>query len=94
MTRLIVSVASIVCRVLSTRWPVSAADRAAAAVSVSRISPTRMTSGSWRRTTRMALAKDVGVEPDLPLLDRGHLVVVEELDGVLDGDDVAGPRSG
>ncbi len=52
--RLIVSVALMVWSVEKTRWPVSAALSAAATVSWSRISPTRMTSGSWRRTTRMA----------------------------------------
>ena len=33
----------------STRWPVSADWTAMRAVSTSRISPTRITSGSWRR---------------------------------------------
>ena len=46
--RLIVSVASTVWIVESTRWPVSAAERAVWTVSSSRISPTRITSGSWR----------------------------------------------
>ena len=55
--RLIVSGASIVCSVESTRWPVSAADRAARTVSMSRISPTRMTSGSWRIAARRAEVK-------------------------------------
>src|SRR4051794_2442979 len=54
MIRLIVSGASTVWRVESTRWPVSAADRAVDTVSSSRISPTRITSGSWRRTRRSA----------------------------------------
>ena len=44
--RLMVSVASIVCNVEMTRWPVSAAESAASAVSLSRISPMKMTSGS------------------------------------------------
>ena len=38
--------ASLVCRVLSTRWPVSADSIAICAVSRSRISPTMITSGS------------------------------------------------
>ncbi len=46
MMRLIDSAASIVCSVESTRWPVSAADRAVWTVSSSRISPIRITSGS------------------------------------------------
>ena len=54
MMRLIVSGASSVWSVDSTRWPVSAADRAVATVSSSRISPTRITSGSWRSTRRSA----------------------------------------
>ena len=48
MMRLTVSVASSVWRVDMTRWPVSAAVSAVSMVSRSRISPTRMTSGSWR----------------------------------------------
>jgi len=43
-----VCTASMVCRVLNTMCPVSAADTAARTVSVSRISPIRITSGSWR----------------------------------------------
>src|SRR5712692_7496599 len=41
----------------STRWPVSADWTAISAVSRSRISPTRMMSGSWRRMARRPLAK-------------------------------------
>ena len=40
-----------------TKWPVSADCTAIRAVSTSRISPTRMTSGSWRRIDRSPLAK-------------------------------------
>ena len=43
---------SFVCRVLSTRCPVSDARIAMSAVSLSRISPTIIMSGSWRRTER------------------------------------------
>ncbi|MOA44842.1 hypothetical protein D3C78_1671750 [compost metagenome] len=49
--------ASLVCRVDSTRWPVSADWMQMRAVSRSRISPTMITSGSWRRMERRALAK-------------------------------------
>src|SRR5436853_96830 len=49
--------ASSVCSVDSTRCPVCAACMAIFAVSASRISPSRMTSGSWRRIDRSALAK-------------------------------------
>ena len=52
--RLTVSTASLVCSVESTRCPVSPAARAAATVSGSRISPIRMTSGSWRTAARIA----------------------------------------
>ena len=49
--------ASLVCSVLSTRWPVSEARMAMSAVSRSRISPTIITSGSWRSTARSECAK-------------------------------------
>ncbi len=55
--RLTVLGASLVCSVESTRWPVSAAFTAISAVSKSRISPTRMMFGSWRRNERSAAAK-------------------------------------
>ena len=57
INRLIVLGASLVCSVDSTRWPVSAALTAISAVSKSRISPTRMMLGSWRRNERSAAAK-------------------------------------
>ena len=46
MMRSTVEAAPVVCRVPKTRWPVSAAVMAAPIVSRSRISPTRITSGS------------------------------------------------
>ena len=46
-----------VCTVEKTRCPVSAACTAIWAVSASRISPTMMMSGSWRRIVRSAVAK-------------------------------------
>ena len=55
--RRIVLGASLVCSVVSTRWPVSEAWMAICAVSRSRISPTRMMSGSCRRKLRSSLAK-------------------------------------
>ena len=58
ISRLIVSAASIVCIVDMTRWPDSAALSAVSAVSASRSSPTRITSGSWRRTRRTAERND------------------------------------
>ena len=48
--------ASLVCSVLNTRWPVSDAWMALSAVSMSRISPMRITSGSCRRMLRSAAA--------------------------------------
>ena len=49
-----------VCSVDNTRCPVSAAVSAMSIVSRSRISPTRMTLGAWRRAPRSAAA-NVGV---------------------------------
>jgi len=48
--------ASLVCNVLKTRWPVSELCTAMRAVASSRISPTMITSGSWRRTVRRPVA--------------------------------------
>ncbi len=45
------------CRVENTRCPVSAAASAACTVSMSRISPIRITSGSWRIAVRIAETK-------------------------------------
>jgi hypothetical protein len=52
MRRVIPPAASLVWTVENTRWPVSDAVIATSAVSRSRISPTMMTSGSWRRNER------------------------------------------
>ncbi len=57
MMRLIDSKVLLVCSVASARWPVSAMVSAAAMVSRSRISPIRITSGSWRRTYFSAAVK-------------------------------------
>ena len=56
-SRLMAARASLVCKVESTKWPVSAARRQIWAVSASRTSPTMITSGSCRRKDRKALAK-------------------------------------
>ncbi|MNT26758.1 hypothetical protein D3C72_1623520 [compost metagenome] len=45
------------CTVVSTKWPVRADCTAISAVSRSRISPTMILSGSWRRMERKPLAK-------------------------------------
>ena len=63
MMRFTDSAASTVWIVESTRWPVSAADSAVRTVSSSRISPTRITSGSWRSTRRSARANEAVSSP-------------------------------
>ena len=63
MMRLTDSDASTVWMVESTRWPVSAAERAVRTVSSSRISPMRITSGSCRSTRRRARAKEIVSSP-------------------------------
>ena len=88
MMRVIVSTAPIVCSVESTRCPVSAAESAAHTVSGSRISPIRMTSGSWRKHPLERVVEVVGVGADLALVDDRALVGVQDLDRVLDRDDV------
>ena len=55
--------APVVWRVAKTRCPVSAAVIAACIVSRSRISPTRITSGSWRSARRSASLKVGTSEP-------------------------------
>ncbi len=57
ITRSMVLAAEVVCRVPNTRCPVSAAVSARRMVSRSRISPTRMMSGSSRRAERKASEK-------------------------------------
>ena len=52
-----VSGAELVCKVEKTKWPVSEASTPAWAVSLSRISPINIMSGSARRKARNALAK-------------------------------------
>ena len=55
--RVMVLTESLVCSVLNTKWPVNAAFTAISTVSLSRISPTRMTSGSCRKNERKEAAK-------------------------------------
>ena len=78
-----------VCSVPNTRWPVSAAVSASEMVSRSRISPTRMTSGSSRSAPRSAAVNDSVCAADLALVDQALLRGVHELDRILDGEDVA-----
>ena len=63
MMRSIVLGALCVCSVPKTRWPVSAAVSAVEIVSRSRISPRRITSGSWRSAPRSASANPVASSP-------------------------------
>ena len=76
------------CRVAKTRWPVSAAVSAVEIVSRSRISPTRITSGSWRSAARRREREARRVGAELALVDDALLVRVQELDRVLDREDV------
>ena len=64
ISRVSVVGASLVCSVDITMWPVCAALMEMSAVSRSRISPTMMMSGSWRRNDLSAAAK---VRPALSL---------------------------
>jgi len=62
-------------------------------VSRSRISPTRITSGSWRSAGAESFREADRVDPDLALVDDAPLVAVHELDGILDREDVLGARA-
>src|SRR5437762_3093628 len=81
LMRLTVPVASMVCSVESTRWPVAAAVSAVSVVSQATLSPTRMTSGARRSAERRAREEDVAAET----AQAGHgvgdidLVVILEL---------------
>ncbi len=55
--RTIDSGALLVCKVANTRWPVNDASIPMPTVSLSRISPTMITSGSARRNERITVAK-------------------------------------
>ena len=61
-------------------------------VSRSRISPTRITSGSWRKAARSAVEKFAVSTSTSRWLMKLLLVAVQEFDGVFDGDDVIGAR--
>ena len=78
--------ASLVCSVVSTRWPVSADSIAIWAVSRSRISPTMITSGSARTIERSPAAK---VSPLFAFTCTCLTPVELVLDRVLDGDERA-----
>ena len=91
MMRSIVLGALEVCSVPKTRCPVSAAVSASEIVSRSRISPTRITSGSSRSALRSAFVEGVRVRPDLALVHEAALRRVDELDRVLDREDVGVP---
>ena len=80
MMRLIVPWALLVCSVPNTTWPVSAAVIAVSIVSRSRISPTRITSGSCRKARLIASAKDGTSTPTSRWLTVDLLMVVVKLD--------------
>ena len=71
--------------VVNTRWPVSAELIAICAVSVSRISPTMILSGSWRRIDRSPRAN---VSPFFSLIGICVMPLQLVLDRVLDRDDL------
>ena len=77
---------SVACSDDSTKCPVRADCTAMRAVSTSRISPTRMTSGSWRRIDRRPLAK---VMPACSLVWIWLIDGNDVFDRVLDRHDVA-----
>jgi hypothetical protein len=83
INRVIVPGASFVWTVLRTRWPVKAAWMPIWAVSKSRISPTMMISGSWRRKARRDEAKVSPISAS-GLIDPHEVV----FDGVFGGQDI------
>ena len=80
-----VATALFVCSVDSTRCPVSDASIAVSSVSPSRISPTMITSGSWRSTARSPFAN---VNPALSLVCPWFTPGSAYSTGIFDGDDV------
>ena len=76
--------ASLVCRVDSTRWPVMAARMPISAVSWSRISPIRTMSGILAQHGAQDPREEVDLFVDLDLVESAQAV----FDRVLDGDDL------
>ena len=76
---------SSVWNVANTLWPVSAASMAIDAVSRSRISPTTMTSGSWRTTSRSVVGKS---RPAAASIEHWMTPSTTYSTGILDGDDL------
>ena len=68
-----------VCSVESTRCPVSAASSAISMVSLSRISPTRITLGACRNAARKASAKLGVSRVQFALVNRAFLVSDAEI---------------
>ena len=92
MIRLIVSVASRVCRVESTRWPVSAAESAVRdGLLVAHLADQDHV-GVLAQDAAHRAGEALGVGADLALVDDRALVAVQVLDRVLERDDV--PRAG
>ena len=76
-------------RLVRTRCPLSAASKTISIVSRSRISPTRITFGACRNAARRANGNAGRIAVQLALVNRGPFVIVQELDGIFDSDDVA-----
>ena len=90
MMRSIAWLALLECKVPMQRWPVSAKVIAASIVSVSRISPMRITSGAWRSVFFSAFWKVKVSNPTSRCVMMRLLVLMDEFDRVFHGDDVAG----
>ena len=86
-----VSFASRVCRVEKTRWPVSAAVSAMSMVSQVAHFAHQDDVRVLPECRPQRQGEGIRIRADLALVDDGFPVLVEELDGVLDGDHVAVP---
>ena len=86
--RLIDWPASTVCSVLRTRWPVSAAMSATSTVARSRISPTRITFGAWRKRGAQTVRVIVEIVSELALVEGRPARRMNELDRIFESDDV------
>ena len=91
--RLMVSVASRVCRVENTRWPVSAASSAGLdGLEVAHLAD-QDDVGVLAQRAAQRLRERPRVDRHLALVDDRLLVAVQELDRVLDRHDVRGARA-
>ena len=88
--RAMVEAMSVVCRLLKTRCPVSAADSAMRIDSWSRISPITSTSGACRTALRSAVGKSGASGPISTCSTMRAIVLMLVFDRIFDGDDVLG----